>query len=60
MSPGRGPRFRSLAAGARRYADQLERIRTLGGLSRPTLRSLARALCEEITAEQDRQRRSRS
>lgn len=52
-------RFRSLAANARAYASELERVNSLRR-NRPGLRALARALVDEITAEQERRRRSRS
>ena len=54
--------FRRLASATRDWADQLERISSLtGGTARQTrLRSLARALVDEITVEQERRRRSRT
>jgi hypothetical protein len=59
-----GPTFKRLTSGARQYANQLERLVALRGqltsLQRTRMRSLARALVDEITAEQDRRRRSRS
>jgi hypothetical protein len=58
--------FRHLTATARAYGDELERIvgllrdhDTLLQASRSRARTLARFLEPEITAEQDRQRRSR-
>jgi hypothetical protein len=61
---GKAPAFRRLTVGARSYADQLERVTRLSGAvpeaQRTRLRALARALVDEITAEQERRRRSRS